>query len=511
MRKKFLICIIPIVLIIGIIVIVMNNNKKKYQYEVEKLGTVNYFLFVQNNKYGVIDRDGNIIVEPNYDIIEIPNPSKDLFICKSNYDANKKEYSVQVFDRNKNQILYQYYIVEAIELNNVDDNGFYEKSVLKYKSNGLYGLIDFSGKKITKAEYESIEGFEFNEGLMLVKKSGKYGIINMNGAVVIKPKYDEIYSDKYYEEDTKFKKSGYIVGIKSNNGMRYGYIDSDRKMILKNEFNDIYRIEEKNDSTYLIAFKDGKAGIYNKNKNILKHEYEDIEYNAKNDLLMIQKASKQGVARFDGTIVVPIEYDNILFAGSYINAKKEDIVDIFDKNGNKEQNNQYTSKQDFNNGKYSIISTTDDEFKIIIDNGKVIENRYTYVQYLFDKYFIVQKDNKFGVVDDEGKSVIDCKYEVIQPTLDFGIIQLLDEDGKIEILDKNFNTVVEASKISISMYSSYLKVSGKDKEIYIDKDGRVVNNSNVENENNLYPEKIKNYDKIDLGYGCPYYINQNNE
>ena len=264
MRKKFLICIIPIVLIIGIIVIVMNNNKKKYQYEVEKLGTVNYFLFVQNNKYGVIDRDGNIIVEPNYDIIEIPNPSKDLFICKSNYDANKKEYSVQVFDRNKNQILYQYYIVEAIELNNVDDNGFYEKSVLKYKSNGLYGLIDFTGKKITKAEYESIEGFEFNEGLMLVKKSGKYGIINMNGAVVIKPKYDEIYSDKYYEEDTKFKKSGYIVGIKSNNGMRYGYIDSERKMILKNEFNDIYRIEEKNDSTYLIAFKDGKAGIYNK-------------------------------------------------------------------------------------------------------------------------------------------------------------------------------------------------------------------------------------------------------
>lgn len=511
MRKKFLICIIPIVLIIGIIVIVMNNNKKKYQYEVEKLETVNYFLFVQNNKYGVIDRDGNVVVDPSYDIIEIPNPSKDLFICKSNYDANKKEYSVQVFDKNKNQILYQYYIVEAIGLNNVDDNGFYEKSILKYKSNGLYGLIDFSGKKITKAEYESIDGFEFNEGLMLVKKSGKYGIINMNGAVVVKPKYDEIYSDKYYEEDTKFKKSGYIVGIKSNDGMRYGYIDSERKMLLKNEFNDIYRIEEKNDSTYLIAFKDGKAGIYNKKKNILKHDYEDIEYNAKNDLLMVQRASKQGVARFDGSIIVPIEYDNILFAGSYINAKKEDYVDIYDRNGNKEQSNQYTSKQDFNNGRYSVISTTDDEFKIIIDNGKVIEDGYSYVQYLFDKYFIVQKDNKFGVIDDEGKLVIDCRYDVIQPTLEFGIIQLLDKDGKIEILDRNFNTIVEASKVSISMYSNYLKVSGNDKEVYIDKNGKVVNYSDVENENNLYPETIKDYQRIDLGYGCPYYINQNNE
>lgn len=506
MKKRFLICIIPIVLIIGIIVIIVCNNRKKYEYNVEKLETINYFLFVQNNKYGVIDRDGQVVVEPNFDIIEIPNPSKDVFICKNNYDVNKKEYSVQVFDKNKNQILYQYYIVEAIELNSVDDNGFYEKNVLKYKSNGLYGLIDFSGKKLTKAEYESIEGFEFNEGLMLVKKSGKYGIINMNGAVVVKPKYDEIYSDKYYDENVGYKNSGYIVGLKTDNGMRYGYIDAERKMLLKNEYNDIYRIEEKKDSTYLIAFKDGKAGIYNKKKNILKHEYEDIEYNAQNDLLMIQKASKQGVSKFDGSIIIPIEYDNILFAGSYINAKKDDTVDIYDKNGNKEQSEQYTSKQDFNNGKYSIISTVDDEFKIIVESGKVIEDDYSYVQYLFDKYFIVQKDDKFGVIDDSGKVIIECKYEVIQPTLEFSIIQLLSKDGNIEILDKNFNSIVDASKITISMYTGYLKVTNKDKDIYVNKDGKIVDYSEVEKNNNLYPETIKDYRIVDYGYGCPYYI-----
>lgn len=511
MKKRFLICIIPIVLIIGIILIVNINNKKKYDFEVEKLTSINYFLFTQNNKYGVIDRNGNVIIEPNYDIVEIPNPSKDLFICKSNYDANKKEYSVQVFNKDKKQILYQYYIVEAIQLNNVENNDFYEKKVLKYKSNGLYGLIDFSGKKITKAEYESIDGFEFNEGLMLVKKSGKYGIINMNGAVVVKPKYDEVYSDKYYDENNGYKNSGYIVGIKSNDGMRYGYIDSDRKTILKNEYNDIYRIDEKKDSTYLIAFKNGKAGIYNKNKNILKHDYEDIEYNAQNDLLIVQKASKQGVAKFDGTIVVPIEYDNILFAGSYINAKKGDSVDIFDKNGNKEQNDHYASKQDFNNNKYAIVSTTDNEFKVIVNTeNRVIEDDYTYAQYLFDKYFIVQKNKKFGIIDDEKNTIIDCKYEVIQPTMDFGIIQLLGKDGKIEIIDKNFNTIVEASKINISTNNKYLKVVGNSKELYISKDGKVVSFSDLENDS-LYPENINDYKIIDLGYGCPYYISQNNE
>lgn len=511
MRKKVLICIIPIVLIIGIIVIVLNNNKKKYQYEVEKLEVINYFLFVQNNKYGVIDRNGNIVVNPNYDIIEIPNPTKDLFICKSNYDASKKEYSVQVFNKDNKQILYQYYIVEAIPLNNVEDNGFYEKSVLKYKSNGLYGLIDYSGKKITDAEYESIDGFEFNEGLMIVKKSGKYGIINMNGAVVVKTKYDEIYSDKYYDESNGYKNSGYIVGTKSNDGMRYGYIDSERKMLLKNEYNDIFRIEDKKDSIYLIAFKNGKAGIYDKKKNILKHDYEDIEYNAQNDLLIVQKASKQGVSKFDGTIIVPMEYDNILFAGSYINAKKDDTVDIFDQNGNKEKNENYASKQDFNNKKYAIISNTDNEFKIIInDENRVIEDGYTYVQYLFDKYFIIQKEKEFGVIDDNGNTIIDCKYEVIQPTMDYGIIQLLDKSGKIEIIDKSFNTIVEASKLSIVTKNNYLKVIENNKEIYINKDGKVVNFSDLEN-CGLYPESINEYKINDLGYGCPYYIIQNNE
>ncbi|MBQ3408013.1 MAG: WG repeat-containing protein [Clostridia bacterium] len=511
MRKKKLICIILIVLIIGIILIINIKENKKYQYYVEKLEKINYFLFMQNNKYGVIDRNGNVIIEPNYDIIEIPNPSKDVFICKSNYDASKNEFKVQVFNEGKQPILYQYYIVEAIALDSVENNGYYEKSVLKYKSNGLYGLIDFSGKKITKAIYESIDGFEFNEGLMLVKKAGKYGIINMNGAVVVKPKYDKIYSDKYLNSNG-YKDSGYIVGEKTNDGMRYGYINSERKMLLKNEYNDIYRIEEKNDSTYLIAFKDGKAGIYNKKKNIMKHNFEDIEYNAQNDLLIVQKASKQGVIRFDGSVIVPIEYDNILFAGSYINAKNGDKVDIFDENGNKEQNESYSSKQDFNNKKYAIVSTIEDEFKIIInDSGKVVEDGYSYAQYLYENFFIVCKDKKFGIINDNGDSVIECKYKVIQPTMEYSIIQLLDENENIEILDKNFNTIVKPSKTSISTYNGLLKISTKNEELYINKDGRIVKDIEVENGDNMYPENIKDYQKIDLGYGCPYYVIQSKE
>lgn len=503
MKKRIFICIAVIVALI-VIIVISKNNDKKYTYAVEKIGKSDYLLLMDNNRYGVIDKSGNIVIEPIYDTVEIPNPCKDVFICKKDYDSNKNEYNVQVLNKEKQNILYQYYIVEAIELNNVEDNGYYEKSVLKYKSNGLYGLIDFSGNKITKAIYESIEGFEFNEGLLLTKKSGKYGIINMNGATIVKNKYDEIVSDKYYDENNEYAGSGYIVGIRTDEGMRYGYIDSNRKMLLKNEYNDIYRIEEKRDDIYLVAFKNGKAGIYKNKKKIISHDYEDIEYNANNDLLMVQKASKQGVSKFDGTIIVPLEYDNILFAGSYINAKNGDRVCIFDSNGNKEQNEDYISKQDFCDKKYAIVSTVNNIFKIILNNsGKVIDDDYSYAQYLYDKYFIVQKDGKFGIVDDEGTYVVECEYEVIQPTMEYNIIQLLSKNGKIAIINKNMDEIVKSSKITISEYLGHLKIDDGNKIIYISKEGKVVEQPDYELVNE--PEQVGEYHKVDLGYGYKYY------
>ena len=56
------------------------------------------------------------------------------------------------------------------------------------------------------------------------------------------------------------------------------------------------------------------------------------------------------------------------------------------------------------------------------------------------------------------------------------------------------------------MYTGYLKVTDKDKNVYINKDGKVVDYSEVEKDNKLYPETIKEYKIVDYGYGCPYYI-----
>ena len=490
MKKKILIFISILILIIGIISIVKYNEyKQKLNYTLEQIGEENYFLLMQNNKYGVINKNGDIIIDPIYDVIEIPNPSKPIFICKNNYNTQTKEYNIQVFNESKNQILYQYYIVEAIKLNNVENNGNYEKSVLKYKSENKYGIIDFNGNKITDAIYESIEGFEYKEGLLLVKKDGKYGIININGVSIIKEKYDEILCDGYYTNDSKYSKSGYIVGTRTDNGMRYGYIDYNRKQLLKNEFNEIYRITDKIDNDiYLVAFNNGKGGVY-QNKMIII-EYEDILYNDTNDLLILQKLSKQGVSKFDGTKIVPIEYDNIFFAGNYINAQKENDVDIYDINGVKEENPEYISKQSYNDDKYEIVSTSTDEYKIINnETGTIVSNGYTYIQYLFNNYFLATKVDKSGIIDSNGNVIIDFKYNVIQLIEGYNVIQLLDNNNNTELLNNKLESVIKVKNVSIYMKDNYLKIQSENDVQYLDNNGNIIQNTDIFTNNELFAFK----------------------
>lgn len=485
-NKLFGILIIVLVFFSVFGIIAYNKHKKSLTYSVEKIDNEKYFLLMQNKKFGVIDDKGNVIIDPLYDIVEIPNPSKALFICKNNYDSKTKKYNVEIYDDSKNRLLYQYYIVEAIGLNNVENNGYYEKSILKYQSNNKYGLIDFNGNKITDAIYDSIEGFPYREGLLLVKKSEKYGVINMNGATIIKEKYDEILSDAYYDDTNGYNLSGYIVGNKTNNGMRYGYIDYNRKEILKNEFNEIYRITEKhsNDDIYIVAFKDGRAGLYNGKKQIIGHNYEDISYVYQADLLMLQKANKKGISRFDGSQVIPIEYDNVFLDGEYINAQKNGVTDIYELNGNVLKNSEYIGKQKVADGKYEIVTTSDDEYKII-NGSSIIENSYAYIQYIYKDYFYAIKDKKSGLIDAKGNVLIDFKYNVVQRINGTDIIRLMDIFGNTILLNSDLERIAELKDTSIFVYGKYVKIRTGNDIKYLDKDGNEISNLKVFENNDI--------------------------
>lgn len=219
---KFFILIIIIAIIVAVIAVIkVKRNNKKYNFELTTISEneAKYFVLKKGEKFGVIDNTGKIIINPEFDDVEIPNPTKGVFLVCDNLNSDDATY--KAFDENGNQILSQFEDVEAIQINQLTSTVPYEKNVLKYKNGNDYGLIDFEGNIVKEAQYEEIDNLDYKEGFLKVMKQGKCGIINIKGEEIIATEYDDISSDGYYSDETKYAFSGFITRIKTDDGYRF--------------------------------------------------------------------------------------------------------------------------------------------------------------------------------------------------------------------------------------------------------------------------------------------------
>ena len=163
MKKKHIVGIIIISIIIiatvGVFIAkkVIEDGKK---YEIEKVDNYEYFTLKVDNKYGVINKEGKQIINTEYTNVIIPNPQKPVFIC---YTSD----STKVLNQNGKEIFTEFKSIEPIKLKNIASSLMYEKSILTYKENEKFGLINLEEKKLTKAIYNKIEGLPYKEGELL--------------------------------------------------------------------------------------------------------------------------------------------------------------------------------------------------------------------------------------------------------------------------------------------------------------------------------------------------------
>jgi len=485
MKKGVLVgCVILISVIVFVYLFKGYARKENLNYEIEQVNEINYMLINENNKFGVINKSGEVVVSPIYDEIDIPNPSKALFVCMYNYNEEKQEYNIKVLNDKAEQILYEYVIVEAIKINPTVSKIPYEKSVLKIKKNGKYGLIDFQGNIIVKPNYEQIESLDCKEGLLCVKKDGKYGVINIKGGIVLKEKYDSIQSDGYYEENSGYNKSGFVIGEKENDIYKYGYINSEGKQLLDIKYNQIERIynNNKNDDTYLVAFENEKAGFYKNSNNILKHEYEDIIYDFNNNCLIIQKDNKQGVFDLNGNEIINVQYDNIFTSGKYVNAQNESIIDIYNYNTKEKINiDNVIAVNETLNTKYAIVITTQEKYKILnLENNELKTEEYDYLEYMYDNNFIANKQGKYGIVNAEnGTVLLKFKYDLIIKTSNNKVAKcILNKDNITEVFIKD-KIAIKSNNINIHIYDNFINIIGDDCLKYFDFEGNILDSTQI--------------------------------
>lgn len=488
--RNIIISIILIAIIAGVSYYFIKENGKKY--EIAKVENYNYFVLKQNNLSGVIDKAGNKIIESEYEDIKIPNPEKAVFVCY-------KEDEVKVLNADKQEIFTEYEKVEPIRLKNIASNLMYEKSVLKYSEQGKYGLINFEGKKVTKPIYDEIEALPYKEGELIVKQNDKYGVVNIKGNKLINIEYDQIAIDGYYASEEGYKYSGYIVSNKTQEGYRYGYIDNKGKMILDIEYNQLFRITEieYNENVYLIGAKNGQYGMTKNGEDIIKNEYQSIVYDETNKLLLIEKSKKYGIANLEGQIIVPTQYNQIDITGIYLYAQNEQGTTIYNSNGTEANIDTNISIINTVNPKYKIRINNENgtKYGVIGEDGKqYIEEKYNYIEYLYDEYFIVSSGNsKLGVIDNKDTVKIEIENDSLQRVQSTDVLQAVTTSNNItKLYSKDMKKICELKDATVETENDYIVIYNDNEKRYFNKDGKEITNTEVYADNALFSKMENN-------------------
>lgn len=456
--QKVFAVIIAIAVVIMFIFIIKNVLKEREKVTKD----YEYFALYANNKWGVINQDGEEIIRPSYqEMIVIPNKEKDVFLCT--YDINEQTgtYKTKALNSKNEEILTEYDQIEALENVDENENVWYEGKILKIEKNGKYGLIDFNGKEVLPAEYDEIVTLEGTENSILIKKDGKVGLVNDNGGIIAEVEYKEI---KNLGETYK---NGYIT---INEDGKYGVISATKKQILENKYDEISQTYL--GEYYLVKESGNQKLIDSKGNIVIEKGFDDVKSKTSNGIIFV-KDNLYGEMNSSGETTIEAKYQYLEEAkdGIYI-AKKNDQYGIIDQ----EQN----TKLEFNyigityNEKAKIYFAEDAEYKTsLIDSNfnikatgilSEINTEKLYIRMrINDEYkyynlkgeeksnteiledntiFLSKKDGKYGYIDKKGNIIVDYIYDDATEQNEYGYVAV-KKNGLWGSIDKNGKTVIE--------------------------------------------------------------------
>ena len=394
--KKYRIQILSIIIILLLIPIIkITFDKLNKNYKIEKVSQEKYFILENEGKYGIIDEKGNIVVNPTYYEIHIPNPAKPIFVCYYDYNEETGKCRTKVINSQGTELFTKYNNIETI-----------------------------NGKIVVEAIYDEVDGLSCKEGELLVRKDEKYGVINNRGVKLIDIKYDYISGDEYYNENEGYKFSGYIIGEKKSNGYRYGYLDQQYKTLLDTEYSEIIRIggiknEYTDNNIFFIARKNGQCGLLKNRKVIIDFKYQEINYSGVDNLFIITRNTKLGVVNLKGKNIIETKYEEILIYDNYIYT-------------NLNNNEKYYNLKGQEIAKDSI------EIKAEVEEEETVNSADLVNPTLMPK----EKDGKWGFVDKNSTVKVDYIYDEVTEVNKYGYAGI-KKDGKWGSIDEKGNIIQE--------------------------------------------------------------------
>lgn len=353
----------------------------------------NILRVYQNGKYGLIDLDGNVILNCEYD--------------------------------------------EITALKSVTENFI-------VKQNDKVGLVNSKGQEIIKTEYKEIKTLEegYKNEYLVMDENDNYGVISTSGTIIVTPAYKDIkylgnaenYAVLIDNVWTLIKKNGEVL----NNTYNYISIKGDNVIIEQEgkygiittrgeeKIAPTYESLEYAFSVYYIAKQEGKYGIINiENETVIPFDYTNMYYIEDKSILVADLTDVETVL-FDSNLSQKLK-GIFVFEDEYIRARIDGQNKYYNYKFEEKQNRELLTKNTIfvseHNGKYGYVNAAGD---IVVD-------------YIYDEakeqneagYAAVKQNGQWGVIDKSGKLVL-------EPSVNLDNNLYIDFVGTYHLADEGF-------------------------------------------------------------------------
>lgn len=350
-----------------------------------KLHAQPYFPVRVNKLWGVIDSNGVVIIKPVFDDIKVSGKNNNFIAAELGDSTFLINSRLQIVARTAYAAIYEL------------GEGMFKTQLRKksYKHQPLFGFMDSTGKIITEPKFSSIE--PFRDGVakvnIYIDTTGNYKKENERGGIIDK-KGNWLIQPTYATYHITSSSDGLINFYEKGKG--WGAMDVTTKIIIEPKYNSLgsykygYMVYSNSKYSNGLMKIDGTATIPDDGMHMVSY----YPLSPVDTLVIVHQV------KFIQRNGVPYRNDN----GKIYSVNGKFLYDI-----------QYEECLQQNNG-FFLVSNKEMKRGMMNASGKiVVEPGYRVLQWFQPGLKQVEKNGKWGFIDDAGREIIPCTYEDSEP------------------------------------------------------------------------------------------------
>lgn len=437
-----------------------------------------YSIIEKNHKKGLINKKGRVLIPAEYDDLGWTNGGTQLI---ENVIGFKKGGLWGVLNTKNEKVTDPIYT----SLTKFNENWIVASKKLSFNSNIVYGVIDAKGNAEIPFQYHKLE-VRNNQLIASVNKEDNYvyGILDDRGKPVLKLDFDRVeaisfglYQVTLDQDIAIFNEEGEnLTGFSLDslklvedryiltylNG-KTGLVVEEGEQIIPPIYKSI--IEE---GQVLKAQKFREWMMFDKsNQHLSSYFYDEIVPKGE-DLYKVSVGEAEALIHKKDSLLTPFSNFQILgHFDRYVSVKQDRKSGIFHLDGEVFLEPIYDSIRFINN--QFLVKYRKDGIRgwSMIDRQGAFSTDQVYdqIEWLGDNYFKARRNDFWGVINNQGKEIIFCKYDSIVQYIEGKLlVKFLGEDGILN-LDGNWEILPQHKDIEIvdplrylirSPYGSYV-------------------------------------------------------